>query len=540
MNRLKVNRMNQVKVNRAQVRLWAAGVLTAWLSLLLGACSPVLTDPAASPPPESAVSGQALIQVAASPARSLYPETPAFTGCTLSFVHEDGETAPEALLPAGESLVVDLKAGFWTISAAAWIDDPQGGDPFPVLQGSTRVEVEPGERISALISLDKTISGGDREGRLRYQVEYPPDRVSAVTLTVSAWGDTGTFYPVLQRDLREGVTEQETTAGTLSLPAGYYRVDIRAAAVYPFAGRTEAVHIYPGLETVLPPVVFSPEELPLTEAISGVAALAEYLESLPMNTEKTPYPVELTGVDLGSTEKKGDTLRTLYEALNRYVALDLRGCTGESIQTITKTNKIHKDMIAALILPESVATIKASGFLGYDTLVYAELPGVHTLEVRAFKGCAKLESVYMPALNIIEDASNAENGAFRDCAALEWVFLPQAHTIGDYAFYECKALTALDLPAVTTLGKLVFKKSEKLSAVFLPQVTAIGNQAFVDCPRLSFISLGAEVPALGGNPFSSGSPPREIRVPAAAVEAYQNTDLTNWTVLLKGLIKAVP
>jgi hypothetical protein len=443
-------------------------------------------------------------------------------------------------LPTGESLVVDLKAGFWTISATARIDDPQEGDPLPVLQGSARVEVEPGERISVLISLDKTIVGGNREGQLRYQVAYPPDRVSALTLTVSAWGDTGTFYPVEQWDLREGASELGTAAGTLSLPAGYYRVDIRASAVYPFAGRTEAVHIYPGLETPLPPVVFDPAELPPTVDISGVAALAEYLDSLPPNTGQTPYPIRLTGVDLGSTGNEGDTLRTLYKALSRSVALDLRGCTGESIQAISKAANIHKDRITALILPESVATIRASGFLSYDTLVYAELPGVHTLEVRAFKDCAKLESVYMPELNVIEDASESNNSAFRNCAALEWVFAPQAHTIGDYAFYECKALTALNLSATETLGRFALKRSEKLSAVFLPQVRAIGNGAFANCPGLSFISLGAEVPELGKEMFVQGNLPREIRVPAGALEAYQNTDLPNWTSPLKGLLKAMP
>jgi hypothetical protein len=538
-----MNRLNRIKAGRAQIGAWTALVLAAGLSLLFGACSPALTAPGAPPLPasgEAAASGQALIRVAASPARSLYPEVPAFTGCSLSFVHDDGETAPEALLPAGQSLVVDLKAGFWTITASAWIDDPQGGDSFPVLQGSARVAVEPGERISALIPLDKTLNGDGREGRLHYQVAYPPDRVSAVTLTVSAWGDTGTFYPVEQRDLRAGAAEPGTAAGSLSLPPGYYRVDIRAAAVYPFAGRTEAVHIYPGLETALPPVVFDPAELPLTEPVSGVAALKAYLEGLPSNTGQTPYPIQLTGVDLGSTEKNGDTLWTLYQALSRYVALDLRGCTGGVIQSITKNDKIHKDRIAAFILPESVSTIEGSGFAGYDTLVYAELPGVHTLGVRAFKDCDKLESVYMPALNIIEEASSAENGAFWSCAALEWVFLPQAHTIGDYAFYDCDSLTALDLPGATTLGKLVFKKSEKLSAVFLPQVTEIGNQAFVECPRLSFISLGAEVPVLGGNPFSADYRPREIRVPPAAVGGYQNTTLANWTGVLKGLIQAAP
>jgi hypothetical protein len=529
-------------------RIFLAGLFMAWLPLFFGGCS----QPFAFPPPspanpagfsgDSASLGRALIRIADTPAvRTLYPVIPPFTFYTLNFVHDDGETVPDAIMEEEESLVVELKTGIWTITATAFIDSPGGDGSLPLFQGHTRISVEAGEPVFADICLDKPLTSETEAGRFSYTVKFPRDRVSSAVLSLSALGDTGTFIPVENIDLLAEASEIGLSDGSISLPAGYYRMDIRLSAVYPFAGKTEILHIYPGLETVAPPWSFTSEDIPSTVEITGTVALKEYLDSLPPNTAKTPYPVKLTGVDLGSVEKTGETLRTLCAALSRFTALDLRGCQGTIIEAMSKTIAPNKGMIVSIILPDTVTSIGVSGFFGYDSLVSVELPKVITLDKGAFKDCLRLESVYMPELKTLTAGTGSDNGVFRGCAALKTVVIPKVEDIGDYAFYKCGALTALFLPVATSVGKSAFRYGDVLSTVFLPKAAFIGNYAFADCPRLSSFTLGDLPPVLEGkNIFPKDTLPRNILVPASVVDVYKNTAQENWTEALKERISAIP
>jgi hypothetical protein len=526
-------------------RIVFAGLVSAWLLSFGSACS----QPLASPPPPVSPAGPAdaaeplgrvLIRIAGTGAeRTLYPEIPPFTGYAIGFAHDDGETAPEAIMEEGETLQVELKTGFWTITATALIEPPGGGEAVPLLRGENRINVEAGEPVSADISLDRTLPGEGEAGRFSYTLDFPRDRLSSAVLTLSLLGNTGTFVPQERIDLLAGDPEADHRGGTISLPAGYYRMDLRLAAIYPFAGKTEILHIYPGLETAAPPWVFTGEDIPPTAEIHGTTALKEYLAGLPPNTAKTPYPVKLSGVDLGSVEKTGETLWTLCKALSRFTALDLRDCWGTAIKSMTKTTAPNKVMIVSLILPDTVIAVEENGFSGYDALVSVEAPGLTTLDKGAFKDCTLLESVSMPELTTITAGAGTANGVFRGCTALKWVFLPKAEAIGDYAFYKCDALSALSLPAALSLGKSALRYAASLSAVSLPSVETIGNYALADCPRLDSFSLGSRPPALEGkNTFTKDMLPRSILVPAAAVELYTSTTQENWTNALKERVRA--
>jgi hypothetical protein len=538
--------MNQGQIRQGFSPLhWAGRIMPVCVFIFsLNACSQYLGLSPGEQLPLSESAGQVLIRIAGTGAeRTLYPEIPPFSRYVLNFTHEDGTTAPDAEVRAEETIRVELKTGLWTITATAFTG-PQSGLSLPVLQGSVRIAVEGGDPASAVILLDKTLPGEGLAGRFTYSVTYPPGRVNSAVLSLSALGNGGIFIPSETIDLRAGnpagaPEETGTSSGSISLPAGYYRMDILLGTVYPFTGRTEIVHIYPGLETQAPPYVFTPADFPLSAEITGTAALKEYLDGLPENTPQTPYPVKLKGVNLESTENTGETLRTLCAALSRFVALDLGDCTGTTIQSMAKNIAPNKTKIVSIILPKTVTSIGASGFSGYEALVSAELPGVLSLNKSAFKDCISLELVSLPELKDISSGSGSDSGAFLNCGALKSISFPKAESIGDYAFYKCGSLAAVSLPAASSIGKCAFRYAASLSVVSLPEATFIGNYALSDCSSLNTLVLGAAPPVLEGkNVFAKDMLPQKILVPADSVAAYQNTALDYWTDAIKERVGA--
>ncbi|MDR1955623.1 MAG: leucine-rich repeat domain-containing protein [Treponema sp.] len=239
-----------------------------------------------------------------------------------------------------------------------------------------------------------------------------------------------------------------------------------------------------------------PDEPAMTE-LTGVAALKAYLTDLPENTEDTPYRIKVNGINLEKTTTSGDTLRTLYEALIRYVALDLSGCTGEKISNVTVKVAPNKANLVSLILPNTVLTIEVNAFSDCIALSTVKMPKVTTIIHGAFSNLAKLTSVYMPEVQIIENSTSPSGGVFYKCVALTSVSMPKVQSIGNNAFYGCTGLSAITLGSIPPVleGSNVFKNAQLLSAIY---------------------------------------------VPAAAVTSYQNTDKTNWILDLKQKIQALP
>lgn len=251
-----------------------------------------------------------------------------------------------------------------------------------------------------------------------------------------------------------------------------------------------------------------------TVEFNTVDDLKSYLTSIRENTETTPYRIKLDGIDLSS----GDTLKKLYEALNRYVTLDLSGCTGEKIPGITGKSAKNKEHIVSVILPKTVTVI----------------------ESRAFTGCTVLKSIEMPGVQTIEDGNTTTTGAFSKCTALTNLSIPNATTIGSYAFYDCSSLSSISMPETISIGSNAFNSCDSLTDIRLPQVRDIGYRAFWGCAKNKKISvtLGDTPPTLGEGNFAHTK--TTIYVPTAAVETYQNTDKENWEDTLKAKIKPLP
>ena len=239
-----------------------------------------------------------------------------------------------------------------------------------------------------------------------------------------------------------------------------------------------------------------PEEPPALAELTGAAELMAYLAGLPENTEDTPYRIKVNGIDLAKKTDKGDTLKTLYEALSRYVSLDLRGCTGEKLLNVTTTLVPSKAYLVSLTLPDSLTLIEINAFSGCTALTSVHLPQVQTIRHGAFSKITSLTSVYMPQVQTIETDKNASGGAF----------------------YQCTSLTSVSMPRLTSLG----------------------DHAFQECTNLQSITLGSTPPALeGADVFKKAEALTAIYVPAAAVERYKTTDQTNWTSGLKEKVRAL-
>jgi hypothetical protein len=258
-----------------------------------------------------------------------------------------------------------------------------------------------------------------------------------------------------------------------------------------------------------------PDE-PVPVALTGAKALQDYLAAQPENAEATPYLVKLGGINLASAAA-GNTLKGLYAALSRYVALDLSDCAGEKYANITPGTAPNKAMITEIILPPELTTIEVNAFAGCAALVAIDMSGVTTIINGAFNGCEKLQTVLMEEVERIENDTSGAAGAFNKCTALTWVSLPKVAKIGKRTFKDCTAL----------------------ATVSTPNATVLEDNAFDGCTSLESLTLGATPPELGDAVFAANMP-EAIYVPASAVSAYQSTSAKGWTDALKEKVQAQP
>jgi hypothetical protein len=464
----------------------------------------------------------------------VYPDM-TFVKYTLGFTHDDGTSAPEQTLTNSESVQVELKAGAWTISATGFVRT--GETDTAVIQGSVPVTVETGITAAATILLNKPIDIAGGNGAFSYDIVFPSELVNSAVFTVEKMGDDGTLTPYNTIDFVIQYAQNQY-ANTITIPAGFYRMNIRLSTIYSYTGETDFVYIHPGLETKLL-MSFDETDFPLIKELNGAAELAAWLETLPENTEDNPYPVKLMNIDLSSTANSGDTLKTVCAALTRFVTLDLRGCTGNKIPNFSGT--AAKAKICSLILPDTVIEIENNAFTGYSALVSVEMPKVTKVGYGVFKELNRLETVSMPEVTIIVTANTAASGTFRSCTALNSVYLPKVESIGDYAFYDCSSLAAISLPCAQTIGRSAFSGDSNLITAALPLVETIGSSAFAGNTALQSITLGSVPPTLGGsNVFTNANALSAIYVPAAAVNTYKETTKDNWSAKLKEKVAAIP
>ncbi|MDR1586135.1 MAG: leucine-rich repeat domain-containing protein, partial [Treponema sp.] len=441
------------------------------------------------------------------------------------------KTAESRYLEAGRDLDLSLDAGEWEIRAYGLLEKGVGQPPVAVISGMGRVVVSEGGSETVLIVLDRPITESGEPGFLSWNIEYPREEVWGAALAVSLKIDENNFIPYTYVDLSGADVRNQK----VSLPPGTYRMESRFLSHLADAGSTEIVHIYPGLETESGRIMIAGNIFPEAAEFSSVADLKTYLDTLPENTAAGPYPVKIAGVDLSSKEEPGETLKTLYKALNRHVTLDLRECTGAEL--ISMTAYAGRKKIVSMILPDSITDIAENGFAGYEALESLVLPKAITIDYAAFHDLEKLETVSAPELTDLVDSKDktdsASNGIFYKCKALKSIYFPKLETIGHHAFYACTGLTEAAFPSLQTVGALAFKGCTALKTASLPAVVKIDRSSFENDTALTHLILGSVPPELGTNVFKGGdfSQSGVIYVPTNAVDAYKNTALSNWSEL---------
>jgi hypothetical protein len=488
---------------------------------------------------ESPAQGELIIRIGAiSKSEGIYPDLSGIARYVLDFSGEDGKTAESRTIETGKELTVTLDAGEWEVRAYGIAENIAGKPPQAVIGGAAYVTVPENGTESVLIVPDRPAAGNGEQGYLSWKTGYSGQAAWEALLILSLRVGEDRFIPYKYFDLNApGMGEQK-----VSLSAGTYKMESRFLAHGVSTGSTEIVHIYPGLETKSSHTGPAVNAFPAAVEFTSINELKVYLNGLSTNDQNTPYPVKISGVDLASKVNSGDTLKTLYEALGgKYFTLDLRGCTGTQLIAASTASLANRANIVSLILPDSITEVLANGFSGYTSLKSVVMPKVTTINTSAFRYCVLLKTASAPELEIIvntADTTTTTSGAFSGCIALEAVYFPKLVTLGRYAFYG-SGLTAAAFPELRYVGGLAFKRCLALKSLALPNITKIENSAFVETPLESLI-LGEVPPELGGTGiFTSTSFPQTgvIYVPIGTEDAYKDTDLPNWSSVLKERIK---
>ena len=319
----------------------------------------------------------------------------------------------------------------------------------------------------------------------------------------------------------------------------------------------------------------------MSPTFTNIEDMASWLLSVPDNNQyDEPYHIGLSGLNLETDLMiNTDPLRKLFDALHRYVVIDLRGCTGGFISNVVSgalvNSRPNKERLVSILLPDSLTSIGDFVFYYFYGLTSISLPASLTaISNSAFSRCQNLSfSVYgsgslstsdgivlilnttviaapgaSGSITVPEGITAIGDSAFDYCYNLTSISLPASlTTIGDSAFAYCNKLTSISLPAsLTTIGDSAFAFCTTLTSIGLPaSLTTIGDSAFRYCTSLTSINLPASLTTIGSLAFyycsslilvtsNAASPPEAsdsifadtptnyaIKVPAGSVAAYK-------------------
>jgi hypothetical protein len=206
-----------------------------------------LIDPRPTGPAAQAGAGSLSVSIAGQGGgeRTLYPNA-AFTKYELTFEADGLSYESKILEEKSAEVFSDIPAGEWTITAKGYVTI--NGTSYAAAEGSETVSIAAGQSKSVSIAIKATQEGDN--GHFYYNIGLPEGKTETATLTLSRYGDSGSYSTLKHINLKESpsgyVDSEEAGSG---LAPGYYRVDIRLYNGYQSAGISEVVHIYSNMET---------------------------------------------------------------------------------------------------------------------------------------------------------------------------------------------------------------------------------------------------------------------------------------------------
>ncbi|MDR2448251.1 MAG: leucine-rich repeat domain-containing protein [Treponema sp.] len=512
------------------------GFLTALSSIALAmfsigafmACSQ--EEDAPSTVQQEYATGRVYIQIAKTEKqRIVYPDLSGFVKFTLIFTREDGKSAPDVVLEEETSTEITLEPGDWNITATGWVDG-EDSELTEAAYGNAKALVVAGETTKVGILLDKPAVEEGMEGMFEWRIHFP-ETTETASMILSALGSDGTFsIPINTLNLFE---ESE---GSMSLPSGYYRVDVALSTDYGEIGRSEIIYIYSGLVTVLPDMEFTANDFPprsepedsRLEISIGMKIWDEDAMDIRGLPDK-PMILSQTGAmgfpDALSLTASGFTwIECLVDG--KQVVPTVSGAEATFIID-SKELRDGRHFLSFIGMKNGVphgreallTVISSHEMNGVESLAetLAALPpntqenpypikmnGVN-LSGRGETGNT-LRALY-DALEAAEryvalDLSGSEGNAFASITLktakgkqyIASIVLPHSITVIDTnAFAGCAALVSAEMPGVLTINQGAFDSCENLESISLPEATDIinttasGYGAFYKCIKLTSV-----------------------------------------------------
>jgi len=264
-----------------------------------------------------------------------------------------------------------------------------------------------------------------------------------------------------------------------------------------------------------------------TPTFTNIDAMSVYLEGLTSNYIDNPQHIILSGLNFETDFMfNSDSLGKLYNAIKgKYVALDLRGCTGQFIPNTSDNlaNARPYSYIVSILLPDTLTAIGDNAFYWFNGhLLMIKLPA-SLISI----GNSTFSRNYLATINLPNTLTTIGDYAFYHSWSLATINLPNTlTTIGSFVFAHCHSLTTVNLPnTLTTIGERAFQYCSSLATINLPaSLTAIDGTAFLNCTSLNYLICNAISPPeiIGGaNSTLFEIASITIKVPAGSVAAYK-------------------
>jgi hypothetical protein len=190
--------------------------------------------------------------------RTVYPvfSPDPFTKYELSFTPTSGGEAHDPVLVTGGTGTVDLVVGTYTVTATAYT----GSGTFTATAEGSTTGVVVTNSVTTPVSITLGPKTGTANGTFKYDITVPAGVVNA-TLTLKKDGIDVGGSPIT-------LTIGGQKSDTISLAPGYYTVQVVLSKGTKTAGLFEVIHIYSGLDSILPAKVYADSDFTEAAAVT--------------------------------------------------------------------------------------------------------------------------------------------------------------------------------------------------------------------------------------------------------------------------------